>query len=985
MSGLFGPPSAAAPAAPRPPQRRSRALVITAVILVVGFLLLSAFASFWTERLWFASVDYSGVFSTLVLTRVSLFLVFALLMAGTVALNMYLAYRYRPLFRPSSMEQESLDRYREAVTPVKGWAVAGFSVLMGLFAGASASGKWREFTMWRHSEEFGTKDPYFGNDVGFYTFELGWLHFVVDFALALAIIGLMAALVVHYLYGGIRLQARGDKLSPAAQVQISVLLGVAVLVKAADYWLDRYDLLTGSGALITGMNFTDDNAVLPAKNILAGIAVVCAVLFFLNVWRRTWMLPTVGIALLALSAILLGLLWPGVVQRFQVAPSQPDKEASYIEKNIAATRAAYNLDDIEVNRYTSAPDLGSALAQLETGTTSVPLVDPKLVSPTFEQQQQVRAHYSVAPVLDVDRYTIEGEERALVLGVRELDQAGLDAGDQNWSNLHTVYTHGSGLIAAYANQRPADNDSQASAIQWAEGQEASQKALSNIDGEPYEQRVYFGETSPSYSVVGKEPDGKDVELDLPAGEEGSSPTSTYDGQGGVEVGSTFRKLLYAVKYGEPNFLLSNRVYDESKILYDRNPRQMVEKVAPWLTVDSDPYPVVVDGRVQWVLDGYTVTDKYPLSQKESLEEMTDDSLQENLGFQTLPTDEINYVRNAVKATVDAYDGTVKLYAWDEEDPILKVWRNVFPDVVLDKDEMPENLISHLRYPEDMFKAQRFQFARYHVTDPKDWYAGNNRWQVPQDPNVQDSLQPPYRLFVNPQGEADPNAEQQWSLTSVYVPRDKNNLAAFMSVNSDASSEDYGKMRVLELSDERTDGPALVANKIGADEDVRDEIFSFTQGGIEPRYGNLLTLPVGDGLMYVQPLYARRDSSDSSYPILSFVLVAYGDKVGIADTLRGAIADVLGVADTGGGGGNGGGGNGGDGDGNGGNTDGGAAPGTPEPSGSINAQIRALLADAEEQFAAAEDAQRKGDTVGWAEALDRAKELVNEAVELSESR
>ncbi|WP_110241800.1 UPF0182 family protein [Nocardioides gilvus] len=983
MSGLFGPPGppgAAAPAPPPPPaapQKRSRALVITAAVLLVGFLLLSAFSSFWTERAWFGAVDFRGVFDKLILTRVGLFLVTGLLMGGVVALNMYLAFRFRPLFRPSSLEQDNLDRYRQAITPVRGWALAGIAALMGLFAGASGAGQWREFTMWLNSEPFGTKDPFFDRDVGFYVFDLPWLHFMADFVLALAIVGLLAAVVVHYLYGGIRLQAQRDRLSPAAQVQVSVLLGIAVLAKAADYWLDRFDLLAESGSLITGMNFTDENAVLPAKNILIGIAAICAVLFFLNVWRRGWVLPSVGVALLALSAVLMGLLWPGVVQRFQVAPNQPDKEAAYIEKNIAATRAAYDLDDIEVSRYTSAPDLGTALASLETGTSSVPLVDPKLVSQTFEQQQQVRAYYSVAEVLDVDRYEFDGEERAVVLGVRELDQTGLAAGDQNWSNLHTVYTHGTGMIAAYANQRPGDNRNQAESIQWAEGQQADQKALSNLGDEPYEPRVYFGELSPSYSIVGKEnEESNSVELDLPGAEddEGARPTTTYDGTGGVPVGSVFTKLLYAVKFGEPNFLLSGRINQNSKILYDRNPRQMVEKVAPWLTVDSDPYPVVVEGRIQWVLDGYTVTDKYPLSQKESFEEMTDDSLQDAPAFQTLPTDEVNYIRNAVKATVDAYDGTVKLYEWDEQDPILKVWRNVFPDAVLDKDEIPEALIPHLRYPEDLFKAQRFQFARYHVTDPKDWYAGNDRWEVPEDPNSQGSLQPPYRLFVNPQGDEDPNAEQQWSLTSVYVPREKNNLASFVSVNSDATSEDYGKIRVLQLSDERTNGPALVANEIASDEDVRDEIFSFTQGGINPQYGNLLTLPVGDGLMYVQPLYARRDATESSYPILSFVLVSYGGRVGIDTTLRGAIADVLGVEDE--------------------QNEEPAEPAEPaepggaeepaEPTGSVNDQIRDLLAEAETEFEAADEAQREGDTVAWAEAIEKAKDLVNEAVELSGS-
>ncbi len=969
MSGMFGQPARPAAEPPAVP-RRSRALVITAAVLLAGFLLLTAFASFWTERQWFDSFGFGGVFSTLLWTRVGLFVTSGVVMGAFVALNMYLAYRFRPYFRPASSEQDNLDRYRGAVTPLRGWLLAGVSVVLGLFAGASGAGQWREFTLWRNSVPFGTKDPFFDRDVSYYVFELPWWHYVVDFTMAVAVIGLLAAAVVHYLYGGIRLQVSRDRLSPAAQAQFSALLGLFVLAKGVDYWLDRFDLLNEEGSLITGMNFTDDKAVLPAKNILLGISIICAVLFFLNIWRKTWVLPSVGVALLALSAILLGLIWPGVVQRFQVSPSEPDKEAPYIEKNIAATRAAYGIDDVDVKRYTSAPELDAQLAALDADTSSVPLVDPQLVKQTFEQQQQVRAYYTVADVLDVDRYTLGGQERAMVLGVRELDQEGLAPGDRNWSNLHTVYTHGTGMIAAYANQRPGDNRSQAAGIQWAEGQEDGQSALAEMEGEPYEPRVYFGELSPSYSIVGKASDGPDVELDLPQGDEDdTSATTTYDGDAGVPVGGLFNKLLYAVKFGEPNMLLSSRVNENSKILYDRNPRRMVEKVAPWLTVDADPYPVVVDGRIQWILDGYTVTDQYPQSERESFEDMTDDSLQQAPGFQTLPTDEVNYVRNAVKATVDAYDGTVKLYAWDEEDPILQAWRGAFPDVVQDKDEIPESLMSHLRYPEDLFKAQRFQFARYHVQDPKDWYQNNNRWEVPEDPNDKDNQQPPYRLFLNQQaeGEEEPAEGQVWSLTSVYVPRDKANLAAFVSVNSDANSPDYGKIEALELADERTNGPALVANEIASDEDVRDELFSFDQGGINPRYGNLLTMPVGDGLMYVQPLYAARDASESSYPILSFVLVSYGGRVGIDTTLRGAIADVLGVEDS--------------------ET---ATPTEPEggeetpsePAESVDAQVRKLLDQAAAKFEEAGAAQREGDTVGWAEAIADAEALIDEAVELT---
>ena len=351
--------------------------------------------------------------------------------------------------------------------------------------------------------------------------------------------------------------------------------------------------------------------------------------------------------------------------------------------------------------------------------------------------------------------------------MRELDQSGLDPASSNWSNLHTVYTHGNGMIAAYANQRPEDNVAQAPDVQWAEGQDAEDRALTNLSTDGYETRVYYGEKSPDYSIVGKSSGGRDVELDLPSGtlEDAGEATTTYDGAGGVGIGSLFRQVLYAVKFGEPNLVLSERVNSNSKILYDRNPGDMVKKVAPWLTVDSDPYPAVVDGQIKWILDGYTTTDQYPQAQRASFDEMTDDSLATNTGFQTLPTDEINYMRSAVKATVDAYDGTVTLYAWDEQDPILKAWRSAFPGVVQDRADIPEALLSHLRYPEDLFKVQRYQFARYHVTDAKDFYEDNSRWEVPPDPNAPSSKQPPYRMFVNKAPDEQDGAHRRRSRRS----------------------------------------------------------------------------------------------------------------------------------------------------------------------------------------------------------------------------
>jgi uncharacterized protein len=601
-------------------------------------------------------------------------------------------------------------------------------------------------------------------------------------------------------------------------------------------------------------------------------------------------------------------------------------------------------------------------------------------------------------------------DRALVLGIRELDQSALNSDVQNWLNLHTVYTHGNDLIAAFANQRTATNTPLATSggsntdkTQWAEGNQPGQDALSEAVGD-YEDRVYFGEHSPDYSVVGKaSPDSASVELNLskaaPASDEddesASDPTTTYDGDGGVPVGSTFRQLLYAIKFGSTNFLLSGRVNENSQVIYNRDPSDRVQKVAPWLTIDEDVYPAVVDGKIVWIVDGYTTTDRFPGSERESFKTMTDDTLQEDTGLRTLPTDEINYMRNSVKATVDAYDGTVTLYAWDDQDPILKAWSSAFPGTVQSKDDIPAALLDHLRYPEDMFKVQRYQFARYHVTDPNAWFQDNNRWDVPEDPNGAKSLQPPYRMFVTqPQGlipaddaQTDAEAEavptgQVWSLTSTFVPYKRSNLAAYVSVDSDATSKTYGQMRVIDVIDEQQQGPGQVANAVRSDTSVSEALAEFNRSGNQVTYGNLLTVPVGDELMYVEPVYAElATAGEANFPILRYVLVSYRGGVGIGTTLTEALDRAKENAG-----------------------DSGEPTGEPtdeptdeptstptddptdtpsvDPTGEPGPDtVEGLLAEAEQEFELADQALQDGELGAYKEHIDNARDLVAQAIAL----
>ncbi len=996
MSGLFPDDEGGGQPPQRPvpqmrPQRR-RALLITGAVLLLLFFALSAFTGIWTDKLWFSSIDYGQVFTTTILTKVGLFVGFGLVFSAVVLVNVWLAFRHRPAFRPRAAEL-NIEQYREAIYPIRRLLMVGLGLLLLAMAGGSAAGQWRTFLLWWNRASFDRADPYFGRDIGWFVFSLPWWHFLADFLMMAFVVGLLAAIITHYLFGGIRLQSPlGQKVSGPAQVQFSVLLGLFVLVKAADYWLDRFDLSTDQGRRFTGVNYTAFNAVLPAKNILMFIALICAVLFFANILRRTWMLPAVGLGLLVLSAVLLGAVWPGLVWQFQVKPSEPDKEESFLAKNIAATREAFGVDEAEVQPYEATVNVTSE--QLQASAESLPgirLIDPARMNQAFNQLQQVRGYYSVAPVLDVDRYEIEGTVRDMVLGVRELDQSGLNDDQRNWANEHTVYTHGYGIIAAYGNNRTADYEAPpVGEPPWAEEDLPPQGDLSQLSKDGYEGRVYFGEKSPSYSIVGKPEGGTDVELDIPEEVASGEGNTTYSGEDGVEVGGIINKALYALKFGETNILLSNRVNENSKILYERNPRDRVMKVAPWLTVDGDAYPAVVDGRVKWILDGYTTTDRYPNSELDSFEEMTSDALTTSTLYATLPTDQINYMRNSVKAIVDAYDGTVTLYEW-ESDPILEAWQGVFPGIVEPREQIPDGLLAHLRYPEDMFKVQRSILAQYHVTQAQDFYKGTDLWKVPEDAADTTSKQPPYRLSVqmpepgkkslaeeDGNGGPDEPPAPVFSLTSVYTPNERENLASFIAVNSDATNPDYGEIRILRLPDDSAvQGPSQIANTFAADERIQTALLPIRNNS-RVVYGNLLTLPVGGGLLYVQPVYALREAGEGAYPVLRFVLASFGKDAGFGTNLTQALEDVL--RNTGNEGkvavpGE---------DGSGGNQKQGQQDQGSATPGTTDAQVLDLLEQADQAFAAADTALQEGDLETYARDTQRAQSLIAEALALAQT-
>lgn len=711
-------------------------------VLAMAFLM---FAGFWTDLLWYRSVHYSSVFTTTLWTKIGLFLVFGVLMAAAVGVNIWLAYRLRPPLSAMSLEQQNLDRYRMGIAPYKKWLLLGITAIVGLIAGASSSGQWRTWLMYVNGVPFGQKDPQFHLDVSFYAFDLPWYRFLLGFGFAAVVLSLIAAALVHYLYGGLRVTSPGARATGAATGHLSVLLGLFVALKAVAYWLDRYGLAVKSSDFKatgnwTGLRYVDANAYLPAKTILFCIAVICALLFFATLWRRTWQLPVIGFGLMVLSAILIGGLYPAIVQKFTVEPNEQAKEAPYIHKNIEATRKAYNIAGTDVDDYSGKSRTKDTAKQRDDADSaaSYRLIDPNVVSPTFQQLEQKRKYYGFPATLNVDRYN--GQDT--VIGLRELNIAGIQK--HNWINDHFTYTHGYGAIAA----KGTATDTNGAPVFTESG-----LPTSGTFGD-YQQRIYYGEKTTQYSIVG----GPQKELDY---ENNGEKTTSYQGKSGVDISNPLNRAAYAVAFSEPQILYSGAIGEGSKILYNRTPKQRVEAVAPWLTIDGDSYPAVVDGKIQWIVDAYTTSNGYPYASRTTLGDSTADSLTSNQRAVVAQQNRVNYIRNSVKATVDAYTGEVKLYEWDTKDPVLKTWEKAFPHTVQPKSAIPKDLTAHLRYPQDMFKVQRELLSLYHVEDPKQFYSGSDAWQVPNDPTTRDNRAvPPYYLSLKMPGQK--GTDQQFS-------------------------------------------------------------------------------------------------------------------------------------------------------------------------------------------------------------------------------
>jgi len=919
--------------------------VLAAVVALI--VLLTIAAGVWTDLLWFRSVHYSSVFGTTYGVKWALFAITAAFMMAVIGVNIRIAYRLRPPSRPVSAEHQGLEAYRAVIDPHRKllvWIVLG---LIGLISGLTAAGSWRTWLLFANQTSFGVTDPQFHLDLSFFVFDYPFIRMVLSYLFAAILLSLVAAAIVHLLYGGLRLQVRGERATQGARVHLFVLVGIFVLLKAVAYWVDRYGIdFSQRGVVQTGASYTDVNAVLPAKTVLAVIAVICAALFFAGAIRRNSLLPAVGFGLLVLSAIIIGGVYPVIVQQFVVKPNELAKERPYLTREINSTRVAYGLTHVQVTPYSAvSSEPTSQLAQQAAVLPDVRQLDQGVVSTSFQQLQQVKGYYKFPGVLSVDRYQVPGSSvpADMVVGVR--DMSGPPAGQDNWINSHLVYTHGFGFVAAAANAtsdggNPSFTES-----------DIPPSGLLDVQ----QPRVYFGEQETSYAIVG----GHQPELDYPNSSASGQANTTYSGSGGVPVGSPLNRLLYAIKFRELNILLSGAIDGNSKIMYIRDPLSRVAKVAPFLALDGNTYPVVVGGQIYWVVDAYTTTDNYPYSQRLNLQQASANSYSPG-GSVVGPDGQVNYVRNSVKAVVNAYTGAVTLYQWGGNDPVLNAWKQAFPGVIRSQSAIPADLLPHLRYPPILFEAQRQILAQYHVTQAPEFYGGQNFWAVPTDPSGASpnaSSQPPYYLTLTMPGQPQP----EFSLTTALTPRGRANMAAFMEVNSNPQSQGYGTIRVLQLPQDTTiRGPQQVQNDFESNATVASALTLLRQGGSRVTQGNLITVPVGGGLLYFEPVYVSQAAAGSSgaYPTLQGMLAYYNGQVGYGPTLAGALAQVFGSAPAQA-------------------SPGGGAPGTGHGA-PANATVLKYLEQAEAYYSAAQAALKSGDFATYGRDLALMKAALDNA-------
>jgi uncharacterized membrane protein (UPF0182 family) len=888
---------------PRSPRsrRRARWWVIGAVVVFIILLAsLRTLASIYTDGLWFSSVGYHNVFSTLLVVKLGLFGVFGAIFFVVMWVNLVVCDRLASEDLGAVQKDELVRRYQQIVRPYAGRLYIALAIIMALIAASGTIGEWQNWILFRHGGNFGIKDPQFGKDIGFYVFKLPFLNFVVDWTLAILIVTLAVSALFHYLNGGIMPQRGIPRVRPAVKAHLSVLLALIALTKAAGYILQRWGLVNAQDGYVGGAGYTDVHARLPALLLLVVVSIFAAAILLFNIRRQGWTLPVLAVGIWAFVALVVGVIYPALLQTLKVTPAQSSLEAPYIHRNIVATRAAYDLNNVKVKQYSATTDVTTATVTQQSATLkNIRLWDPDnaITLQTFVQQQKIRSYYTF-PSLGVDRYTIDGKVTPVLIGVREISTANLPS--QSWVNEHLQFTHGEGVAVAVANQAQSNGNP-------VYGIKNVPPSSSNGLPKVTQPNVYFASGDTGYVVANT----KQLEVDYEKGN-GTSIESHYNSTGGVKLSSVFERAAFALRLGDFNLFISDQITGNSRIMFVRDPVQMAEKAAPFLTFNQNPYAVVANhGQIYWIVDGYTTTNQYPYSQNANTQQVASGS--------GLPGS-YNYVRNSVKVVVDAFTGKMTFYEADPSDPILQAYEAAFPNMFTPISKMSAGLQAHLRYPPDIFSIQSAIYGRYHLTSPSQFYAADNAWQLSptagagtqsQALQVQDTYNQQGQLVSTSPARMAPlyqvtalpgSSTQAFTVTDAYVPASQSNasgsnnlnLSAFMVGTSDPG--DYGKLTVFETP-QGIPGPANADSYIQANHTVSSDITLYDQHGSEVLLGDTLMVPVGQAIVYLRPLYVA--SSSNPLPQLTDVIGVLGQKVVIESTVSATLSSLLHTAVSGG--------------------------------------------------------------------------------------
>ena len=851
------------------------------VLAVIFGLFLSAksLSAFYINVLWFDSLNRTDLYWGILRSKAELGLLFSLVLALAFWINIFITDRLAPATLPNTPQDLAIGRVRDITSKRKGLVRLVVSVVFGLMIGLPMSSHWEEWVLFRNRQSFSIDDAQFNTDVGFYMFRLPFLESVVSWAFGALIMVVLITLVSHFLNGSIRPQDKINKMSAQSKVHISVLLAAAALLRAANYWLSRYNLTRSSRSVVEGALYTDINAQLPAINLMILVSVAVAILLLWNIRQKGWRLPALAVGLWVVVAIVAGAVYPAIVQRFVVQPSVSTRELPFISRNIEATKAAMGLSNVERVPTTSGTATAADIDANDIALRDIRQLDPAQMRDRFKLDQGLTSFYSVVD-LDVDRYLVDGRVQQLLVASRELNPAGIP--NRTWVARHLIYTHGCGIVAAPASVITADG------------------RPNYIDLKVTKPQLYFGDGLDGYALV----DTDQAEQACP-----NTKASQYDADSGIKISGGLRKVAMAVNFGEYNLFGSNLITDKSRMLLVRDVRDRVSKIAPFLQYDSDPYPVVVKGEVSWVIDAFTTSTRYPYAQSANIDQIS---------FGSGLNRSFNYVRNSVKAVVNAYSGDVTFYIVDSVDPIAKAWQAAFPKLFRPISEVDPELSAHFRYPEDLFRVQSNIYGKYQFDDATLFFNRDAAWSVAQaPPNAPESssgvgiaatgidaidsatvldanvlrFSPYYTIFHAP-GAVDKKGT--FAMLRPFVPfssdDSRKELRSIMVVSSDPAT--YGKITVFDLATPLPPGPATIAAEFESEPAISATITPLDQRGSRVTYGDLQIVPVGKSFMYVRPMYVLPDGADAKQVFVRKILAWYNNKSVIGNSVTAVVAQLF---------------------------------------------------------------------------------------------